>query len=174
MFIMLLWVCGSLLSEDSASCCFCQPSASQSTFLSENWKNWTHKYKAGFIVSYFCPAPHNNILKWYKRNTFTIQKPWGFSVWKEWQHCLCSINPNSAAVCLSAAEAGTSPVEGVCFVYFCVFYACRGKKKTDRYRETEGWSSLQQVEIPFSLPLLFVSTAGLGQCWAFFFPVRVL
>lgn len=54
-------------------------------------------------------------------------------------------------------------------MYFCVFYVCTGeKKKTDRHRETEGWSSVQQVEIPFSRPLLFVSTAGLGQRWAVF------
>lgn len=138
MFIILLWICGSLLSEDSASCCFCQPSASQSTFLSENWKNWTHKYKAGFILSYFYPAPHHNILKWHKRNTFTIQNPWDFSVWKEWQHCLCFINPNSVAMCLSAPEAGTSPVEGVCFVYFCVFYVCGGGRQIDTERRRGG------------------------------------
>lgn len=40
-------------------------------------------------------------------------------------------------MCLSAAEAGTSPVEGVCFVYYCVFYVCTGEKKKKRQIDTE-------------------------------------
>lgn len=50
----------------------------------------------------------------------------------------------------------------VCFMY--------AEEKKDRQGETQGWGSLQQVEIPFSLPLLFVSTAGLSHGQTFFFP----
>lgn len=50
-----------------------------------------------------------------------------------------------------------------CFLCVCVSCACRGEQ-TDRHREADGWSSgVQQVEIPFSRPLLFVSTAGPSQ-----------
>lgn len=90
-------------------------------------------------------------------------------VWKEWLHCFCSIKPKSESICVFVAEAQTGSVKCFCPVFICVslcvcfrlFLCMQRERKKDQ--ETEGWSGLQQVEIPFSLPLLFVSTAGLSQ-----------
>lgn len=48
-------------------------------------------------------------------------------------------------VCVCVAEAGTR---------VCLCVLCMQRETTDRLGDTEGWSSsVQQVEIPFSLPL---------------------
>ena len=59
----------------------------------------------------------------------------------------------------SIAEAETSVVKCFCLVLSRVFHVYGGKENGEK----EGWSSLQQVEILFSQPLLFVSTAGRSQ-----------
>lgn len=84
-------------------------------------------------------------------------------MWKELLHFLCSIKPKSESICLSVAEAET--VKCFCSVDICVYMYAEEKKDTDRQmdRETEEWSCMSQVEIPLSLPLLFVSTAGISQ-----------
>lgn len=46
--------------------------------------------------------------------------------------------------------------EAFCLVYICVFMLADMEKD-------EGWNTFWQVEIPFSLPLLFVLTAGLSR-----------
>lgn len=73
--------------------------------------------------------------------------------------------PGVKSICFSAAEAETGSLKCFCpGVYLCVCVCCMyAEEKKERDAEIEGWSSLQQVEIPFSLPLLFVSTAGLSQ-----------
>lgn len=46
--------------------------------------------------------------------------------------------------------------EGFCLVCICAFLHADMEKD-------EGWNTFQHVEIPFSLPLLFVLTAGLSR-----------